>query len=301
MALITIGMPVYNDKDFLEQSLQSLLNQTFKDFVLIISDDCSTDGSAEICLEYEKKDKRIRYIRQPRNLGISKNMEFLLSLAESKYFMWAGDDDLYEKDFIERLKNKLDSNPANICAFSDYFRIDEENNKKGEIRSYDYSGLSAGRRLKDFFKNSDDGFGYGLFFTNMIKEVEFPVWWWPNKKSAYNNIFPSLCFYLAKGNYMHFEGYPLFLKRVKSTANTHHHISYYGNSIKESLAYFIRRFNLVVFSFRMIKKGGGFLLALKTAPYLLHHWFLVSSFKQVKLAARAFWKNRILEKIKSGS
>jgi glycosyltransferase involved in cell wall biosynthesis len=296
MAQVTIGIPVYNDKDFLEQSLQSLLNQTFKDFVLIISDDCSTDGSAEICLEYEKKDNRIRYIRQPRNLGISKNLKFLLSLAETKYFMWAGDDDLYEKDFIERLKNKLDSNPDSICSFSDYVRIDEENNPKGEIRSFDYSGFSAVKRLKFFFKNSDDGFGYGLYFTEKIRDVEFPVWWWPNKKSAYNNIFPSLCFYLAKGDYMHVEGHPLFYKRVKLPSNTHHHITYYGNSIKESLAYFIRRFNLVVFSFRMIRMGGGLLLAIGTSPILFYYWFLVSSFEQTKLAARAFWKNQILRK-----
>lgn len=301
MAEVTIGMPVYNDKDFIEQSLQSLLIQTFKNFVLIISDDCSTDGSAEICLEYAKIDRRIKYLRQPQNLGISKNMEFLLSLAETKYFMWAGDDDLYEKDFIEKLKIKLESIPGSISAFSDYEWIDEENYNIGEKRSFDYSGVSAERRLKYFFKNSDDGFGYGLFFTEKIKGVKFPCWWWPNKKSAYNNIYPSLCFYLAKGDYVHVEGKPLFFKRVKSPGKTHHHISFYGQSIKESLAYFVRRFNLVVFSLKLINKGGGLLLAIRTSSSIFYYWFLVSSFEQIKLAARAFYKNRVLEKYKRAS
>ncbi len=292
MPQVTIGMPVYNDKDFLEQSLQGLLNQTFKDFVLIISDDCSKDGSAEICLEFAKMDCRINYLRQPKNLGISKNMQFLLSQATSKYFMWAGDDDLYAPDFIEKLIDSLEKNPLAISAFSNYKLINEAGEPIKTLRSFDYSNPKTGKRLRYFIRNADDGFGYGLFVSEKIRGVQFPVWWWPNNKSAYNNIFPSLCFYLAKGDYVHVEGQPLFFKREKSLVNTHHIISYYGNPIKESLAYFIRRFNLVFFSAKMFKKGGGLHLAITSSPYLFYYWFLFSSFEQVKLAARAFWKNR---------
>jgi glycosyltransferase involved in cell wall biosynthesis len=300
MAQVTIGLPVYNDRDFIEKSLQSLLNQTFKDFLLIISDDCSTDGSAEICLKYAKKDDRIRYIRQQVNLGISKNMAFLFSQAKSKYFMWAGDDDLYVPDFIKILINTLDKNPMAISAFGDYQLINEADNPIKSIRSFNYSNSNNRKRLLYFIKNADDGFGYGMFIAEKIKGVKFPVWWWPNRKSAYNNIFPSLCFYLAKGDYAHVEeSQPLFFKRLKSPEKTHHVISFNGNSIKESLAYFIRRFNLVVFSTKMIKKGGGLPLAIRTAPNLFYYWFLVSSFDQIKLAAGAFWNNWVLGKIKS--
>ena len=77
-AILTIGMPVFNDILFIEQSIQSILNQSFKDFIFILSDDGATDGSAEICLEYAKQEPRIKYVKQKNNLGISKNMEFLL-------------------------------------------------------------------------------------------------------------------------------------------------------------------------------------------------------------------------------
>jgi len=108
---ITIGMPVYNDVNFIEKSLESILNQTHQNFELIISDDGATDGSDLVCKKYAAKDPRIIYIRQPKNLGISKNMEFLYSQATKKYFMWAGDDDLLAPAFIETLINSLERNP----------------------------------------------------------------------------------------------------------------------------------------------------------------------------------------------
>ena len=75
--LISIGMPVFNDRDFIERSIQSLLNQTFCNFELIISDDCSTDGSQDICLWYANLDSRIKYIRHAKNIGISNNIKFV--------------------------------------------------------------------------------------------------------------------------------------------------------------------------------------------------------------------------------
>ena len=67
---LSIGLPVYNGETFLAESLEALLGQTYEDFELIISDNASTDGTTEICHRYEKQDSRIRYIRQPRNIGL---------------------------------------------------------------------------------------------------------------------------------------------------------------------------------------------------------------------------------------
>ena len=68
---LTIGLPVYNGQDFLPQALDALLGQSFRDFELIISDNASTDGTEEVCRRYAAQDDRIRYHRQPRNVGIS--------------------------------------------------------------------------------------------------------------------------------------------------------------------------------------------------------------------------------------
>jgi len=288
MTRVTIGMPVFNDKIFLEESLKSILGQTFADFQLIISDDCSTDGSAEICMHYAAMDPRATYIRQPRNLGISRNMEFLLAQATTTYFMWAGDDDVYDPRFIEKHVKGLDKNPDAVSAFGGVALIDEQGSVLTGNLAMDYSEPNSFKRLKKFIKNSTDYFGYGLFRLEAIQGVKFPVWWRPNKKSAYNNIFPSLCFYLAKGDYVHIDGQPLFFKRVKTGSNNPHFLTWQGNAIKETLAFWIRKFNLVCFTLDLVRSGAGLPIAIRIFPYLAYHWFALPSIQQLRLAARAF-------------
>lgn len=70
---IAIVLSTYNGEKYISEQLDSILNQTYQDFILIISDDCSTDGSATIMERYAEKDKRILLIKQPKNIGISKN------------------------------------------------------------------------------------------------------------------------------------------------------------------------------------------------------------------------------------
>ena len=75
---LSIGLPVYNGENYLHNSIDSLLNQSFTNFELIISDNASTDATEDICTQYIKKDKRIRYIRQKNNLGATQNFYFVL-------------------------------------------------------------------------------------------------------------------------------------------------------------------------------------------------------------------------------
>ena len=292
-ATLTIGMPVFNDVLFIEDSLKSLLNQTYTNFILILSDDDSSDGSAEICERYALMDERIKYVRQPDNIGISKNMEYLLKESQTKYFMWAADDDLWAPDFIKNLISGLENHPDAIVAFCNYQEIDEKGITQAGTRKFNYWDLNRLSRLKSFIRNTDDKFGYGILVTERINGVKFPLWWWPNKKSPTNNIFPSLCYYLSKGNYFHYEGKPLFLKRVKTVNKMNYPITGSGNAIKETVAYIIRRLNLVVFSLDQIRKAGTNKLMLQVFPTLCYHWLLKSSLEQIKLAGRSFLKKRV--------
>jgi glycosyltransferase involved in cell wall biosynthesis len=293
MALITIGMPVFNDIDFIEISLRSILSQTIQDFVLIISDDGSTDGSEGICRQYADRDKRITYIRQPKNLGISKNMEFLLSQAHSHYFMWAADDDLWHPTFIEKHINILESYPEAVSAFCTFSIIDENGNITTKDMVFNYQNNDKIKRVINFIKNANDSFGYGVFRTERIRGVEFPIWWWPNRISAYNNIYPSLCFYLASGDYAQVSGESLFFKRVKSFKKTNHFIPYFNQAIKESLAYSIRKFNLVLFTTGLIAKASSVSVSIITFPPLFFHWFIVPTYEQILLAGKSFLKNKL--------
>ncbi len=286
MPQITIGMPVFNDALFIEKSIKSILSQTFTDFILIISDDGSTDGSQQICEKYVELDNRVKYIRQPQNLGISRNMQYLLSLAETPYFMWAGDDDLMVDTFVEKLYNALENNKEAVSAFSTCALIDEDDNTVKEI-DIDYGEPDRNKRLRRFIRNDTDYFGYGMFRTDVISGVEFPVWWWPNKKTPYNNIYPTLTYYLAKGDYVHVQDKPLFLKRVKTSKNTHHLLVGRGNGIGESFAYWIRKFNLVVFTTKQIRHSAGWWCSCRHFPLLFWKWFVVPSWEQFVLAFKA--------------
>lgn len=279
---ITIGMPVFNDVDFIEQSLKSILEQSFKEFNLIISDDGSSDGSQAICERYAVVDSRITYIRQPKNLGISRNMEFLLSQTTTPYFMWAADDDLWDKMFIEKLITLLNQNKEAVVAFCKYSLINDEGNQLDKGRLFEYSAGKPNQRLKKFIINPNDAFGYGIFKTEQVKEVRFPVWWWPNQKCAYNNIYPTLCFYLAKGNIVYDETDTLFFKRVKKEELVNHKLPYKENSLPEVIAYGIRKFNLVWASFSMIRKARNMKTGLSIFPLMLHQWFVKPSYYKWK-------------------
>ncbi|MGI0023127.1 MAG: glycosyltransferase family 2 protein, partial [Nitrososphaeraceae archaeon] len=107
---VSIGLFVYNGEKFIRKRLDSLLEQTFTDFELIISDNASTDFTSAICEEYAKKDKRVRYIHQEKNKGAIWNFIFVLQEAKSDYFVWAAVDDLLSPDFLEKNVKVLESN-----------------------------------------------------------------------------------------------------------------------------------------------------------------------------------------------
>lgn len=102
---VSIGLPVFNGESFLHESLNSLLGQTCEDFEIIVSDNASTDSTANIIAEYKALDSRIRYVRQPQNIGASENFLFVLSQARAELFMWASHDDIWEENWLEVLSD----------------------------------------------------------------------------------------------------------------------------------------------------------------------------------------------------
>jgi glycosyltransferase involved in cell wall biosynthesis len=115
---LSIGLPVYNGERYLAESLDALLGQSYKDYELIISDNASTDGTADICRQYADDDDRIRYIRQPKNIGAAPNHNFVFSKAKGELFKWAAADDLYARDLLERCVEALDEHPDFVLADS---------------------------------------------------------------------------------------------------------------------------------------------------------------------------------------
>jgi glycosyltransferase involved in cell wall biosynthesis len=123
---LSVGLPVYNGEKYVRQSIDSLLGQTYEDFELIVSDNASTDSTADICEQYAKQDSRIRYIRQARNIGLAPNHNFVFSQARGELFKWAAADDLYGRDLLKVCVEALDAQPRAVLAHAWEAAIDAD-------------------------------------------------------------------------------------------------------------------------------------------------------------------------------
>jgi len=169
---LSIGLPVYNGEDFLAESLDSLLGQTYEDFELIISDNASTDGTADICRGYAKQDSRIRYVRQPHNLGCAPNHNVLVQYARGDLFKWVSHDDLYGRELIERAIEALDEYPQVVLANCWTAMIDSSRTVTKAVRyTLDTESPRAPERFRSmlFEKGGDDD--GGVIRMEMLRRI----------------------------------------------------------------------------------------------------------------------------------
>lgn len=132
MPKVAVAVPVYNGERYLEASIASLLAQTFGDFELLILDNASTDGSEKISRAFAARDPRVRYHRNPQNIGGGPNWNLAFELAgPAPYFKWAAHDDIHAPRFLERCVAALDADPGAVLAFTGANRIDPDGNPLG--------------------------------------------------------------------------------------------------------------------------------------------------------------------------
>lgn len=125
-ALVSIILPVYNGEEFLEQSINSILSQTYKEFELIIVNDCSTDSSESIIQKYLTLDKRIRYFKNKKNYKLPRSLNVGFAEAKGKYFTWTSDDNIFHKTAIETMVDYLEEHSEIQLVYCDYNEIDEK-------------------------------------------------------------------------------------------------------------------------------------------------------------------------------
>jgi glycosyltransferase involved in cell wall biosynthesis len=174
---VSVGMPVYNGGDLLKAAVDSMLNQEYTDFELIISDNASTDSTEKVCRAYEQQDKRITYIRRDRNYGMVNNGRYALSIARGEYYMAAAHDDQRYPRFISACVEKLDANPALVlvCPAIEFFSPD------GTILDTPYPplhtvGMGLRERVASIFKEINVGFNsYGMYRREVLNKIDFNV------------------------------------------------------------------------------------------------------------------------------
>lgn len=178
--MISVIVPVYNKEEYLARCIDSVLSQTYADLELILVDDGSKDKSAEICREYEKKDKRIRFI-QKENGGASTARNLGISEAKGEYIGFVDGDDWIEEDMYETLlagieKYKNDKNrPLAAQLMSEDHAPDMSLIKEADLND----GSVEVKKRDDYFRElimhkGDSSFCTKLFEAEFIKKYRFP-------------------------------------------------------------------------------------------------------------------------------
>ncbi len=122
---VSLALPVYNGADYIGHAIQTVLDQTYTNFELIITDNASSDGTGQLCRAYAARDDRIRYHRHERNLGAAENFNRGFSLARGEYFKWCAHDDAISPNFLAACVTALDADREAVIAHGRQQGIDE--------------------------------------------------------------------------------------------------------------------------------------------------------------------------------
>lgn len=175
--VVSVGLPVHNGGKLLPQAIESILAQDLDDFELIISDNCSTDETTEVCLDYQRRDQRVRYYRFDENRGVLINFLNVLGLAEAPFFMWASHDDLREKKFMSACLAPFYKDPSIALVYPHAKILD--NNSHFQGIAMDQFMVNQESPIERF-KHLIWGLGmcnsfYGIFRSSILKKVK--SWW----------------------------------------------------------------------------------------------------------------------------
>lgn len=121
---LSIGVPVYNGADYIAEAITSHLEQDFSDFELVVSDNCSDDGTADIVNEFVTTDNRVSYSRNDTNVGGPANFNRLFRLTNGELFRWAAADDRIEPGYLSKVIAMMDADPNIVIGHSNALLID---------------------------------------------------------------------------------------------------------------------------------------------------------------------------------
>jgi glycosyltransferase involved in cell wall biosynthesis len=133
---ITVIMPCYNQVQYVRESIDSVLNQTYKNIELLLIDNLSTDGTKEVIQEYEKKDNRIRAVYHKENMGLGYSFTEGMKLATGDFVSFTSSDDIWYLNKLEVQANTLNLNPESDVIHSDADIVDGKGKKTGTIKQF---------------------------------------------------------------------------------------------------------------------------------------------------------------------
>ena len=166
MPLVSIGMPIYNSETTIYKAIETIVNQTYKNIEIIISDNNSTDLTFGICKDFADMDNRIRLVQQELNIGPTRNFQYVLNESKGKYFMWAAGDDFRSLDFIKVNVGVLERD-LNCVASTSPNVFPGQNSSSAKITT-SLKGTRV-QRFKSFFEHP--GTSHALFYSLTRREI----------------------------------------------------------------------------------------------------------------------------------
>jgi glycosyltransferase involved in cell wall biosynthesis len=173
--IISIVLPTFNGSKYISASIESCLNQTFKDFELIIVNDCSTDNTADIIQSHTQKDARIKVIHNAFNKKLPLSLNEGFNVASGKYHTWTSDDNYYAPNALETLLVVLEKNKTIDFVYTDYTIINDNNEVTGkrtfgDINEKLFQGCSACFLYKQEIYRTNNGYNPAAF---LIEDYDF--------------------------------------------------------------------------------------------------------------------------------
>lgn len=169
---VSVLLTTYNRAYVLRDTIDSILKQTYTDFEFIISDNCSNDGTEQICRAYENADSRILYQRNRDNIGMPGNLNAAISASSGEYIANIFDGDLYDPNYLELLVQALDNYPQAAFVFNAYRELHAEGREK-IIHRNKLPECFPGRVLLEYMFSKEWLFGSPVFGTVMAKRSAY--------------------------------------------------------------------------------------------------------------------------------
>jgi glycosyltransferase involved in cell wall biosynthesis len=230
MSLVSVVMPAYNAERYLEKSIESILNQSLRDFEFIIIDDGSTDHTSKILDYYAARDSRIRVIHQ-KNSGVTDSLNTGISLASSKYIARMDADDISHPLRLYTEYEFLESNPDYVLVGTDFSIIDIHDNTLSKVRrANDDTGLRALMHLNSPFAHGsvmfrNDAFNKAGGYRRESGSAEDYDLWYRMQQIGSIYVIPKILFNWRLGDNnittVHSEKVMVSAAKIRDEINSH--------------------------------------------------------------------------------
>jgi glycosyltransferase involved in cell wall biosynthesis len=192
---ISIILPVYNGEKYLATSIESCLNQTYKNIELIIVNDCSTDNSLQIMNLYAEKDERITIINNEENQKLPASLNIGHKAAKGDLITWTSDDNFYELDALEIMINEIFTKKVDI-VYANFFLIDDKGDRIKKVKLLGLENIIFGNFISCCFLYTKEVFARNIAYNeDLFLAEDYDFWLRALLHSRYAHIERSLYHY----------------------------------------------------------------------------------------------------------